>query len=379
MPDGFIAIDAQWRVTYMNPLAKQLDLLTHRSEATEVTWNLYPPIAGAMAETKLRLAAAERRAVDFEHFFEPWNRWFEVKASPGPRGGLVVYFRDITERKAIEDEQRKLAMIVDSSEDAIIGIDLEGNIMNWNIGAEHLYGYRPDEVLGRSITLLAPPDNTHDEIDILSKVVREERIVHFDTVRLCKSGRKIHVSLSVSPIKDANGRIIGAAKIARDISDRKRAEALLRDADRRKDDFLAVLGHELRNPLAGIVNGVQVLNYIDSLPQDVIEIRGLIERQANQMKRLIDDLLDVSRIARGKVTLRTEPLDLTHLVSQLTADYRARLAEEDLTLEVAVPDDPRQRRGRSRATFAGPGQSAGQCRQVQRQGAWRRDPRCRDH
>ncbi|MEX2114979.1 MAG: ATP-binding protein, partial [Pirellulales bacterium] len=209
-----------------------------------------------------------------------------------------------------------------------------------NQGAEILYGYRADEIVGRPVSVLAPPEQLDEQRELLAKIVRGESVVHFDSVRRSKDGRLIPVSLSVSPIRDADGNVIGAAKIARDITDRKRTEELLRDADRRKDNFLAVLGHELRNPLAGIVNGVQVLEFLDALPDDMIEVREIMKRQATQMTRLIDDLLDVSRIARGKVTLRKELVDVMALVGQIAGDLRLRLREKHIELAVDLPDEP---------------------------------------
>src|SRR4029077_10084387 len=152
-----------------------------------------------------------------------------------------------------------LAAIVDSSDDAIVSKTLEGRILSWNRGATRIFGYAPHEVIGKPITIIIPPELHGEERQILDKLRRGERIDHFDTVRVTKDGRRIAISLTVSPVRGADGTVIAASKVARDISERKLAEQRLREseealrlADRRKDEFLALLAHELRNPLAPI-------------------------------------------------------------------------------------------------------------------------------
>jgi PAS domain S-box-containing protein len=340
MPDGFVALDELRRFTYLNPVAQQLHKRHQPNSTGPPAWDEFPPTSGYIADASLRQVEQQRVPVDFEHYYDPWKTWFEVKAAPGSRGGLVIYFRDMTVRRMAENEQRKLASIVDSSEDAIMSIDLEERITSWNEGAESLYGYTSDEMIGQPVSVLVPPEYLDEQSQLLAKIVRDESVVHFDTVRRAKDGTHIPVSLSISPIRDSEGRVIGASKIAHDITDRKRAEEMLRDADRRKDKFLAVLGHELRNPLAGIVSGLQVLDLVGALPDDVVEIREIMKRQAAQMTRLIADLLDVSRIASGKIALRTEPLDLIALSSQIAADQRRRLQAKGIELLVDLPDEP---------------------------------------
>ncbi|MGD9723005.1 MAG: PAS domain-containing protein [Pirellulales bacterium] len=339
MPDGFVAINDQWQVTYTNPAARQYFQLPPLETQRPVALEDFLPLARGPALGRLQEAAAAGVTVEFEQFYEPTGRWLEVNAAPGTAGGLGIYFRDVTERELAQEEQRKLVSIVDSSNDAIIGVDLAEKISSWNPGAKSLYGYNVDEVLGQPISILSPPDQEGDELALLSKIARAEQVLHFDSVHLAKCSRRIHVSLSISPIRDAGGRIVGVSMISRDITDRKRAEDMQREAERRKDNFLAVLGHELRNPLAAIVNAAEVLNYVASLPPDAVEIRDLIKRQALQMKRLIDDLLDVSRIASGKIVLRKERLELSRLIGQIVQDYRPRLQDKKLSLDLQLPNE----------------------------------------
>jgi PAS domain S-box-containing protein len=141
--------------------------------------------------------------------------------------GVVNFFHDITERKQAERTTGLLAAIVDSSDDAVISKNLDGMITTWNKGAERIFGYSAEEAIGHHITMLIPPDRLDEEVTILERLKRGERVDHYETVRLRKDGIRVHLSLTISPVKDAHGRIIGASKVARDITDRKRVEQAL--------------------------------------------------------------------------------------------------------------------------------------------------------
>src|SRR5579863_7127116 len=166
---------------------------------------------------------------------------------------------DVTERKLDGQVKARLAAIVDSSDDAIISKDLNGVILTWNGGAARLFGYTADEAIGRSVTMLMPPERVDEEPGILERIRRGEPVDHYETVRQHKDGSLIDISLSVSPLRDEHGTVVGASKIARDITRRRRAEQALLQADRQKNEFLATLAHELRNPLAPIRNSLNIL------------------------------------------------------------------------------------------------------------------------
>ena len=234
-----------------------------------------------------------------------------------------------------------LAAIVESSDDAIISKTLEGVIRSWNTGAQRIFGWSAREAIGRPITLIIPPDRHQEEHHILETLKRGERIDHFETTRATKDGRLIEVSLTVSPVRNAAGVVIGASKIARDITSRKQAERrlqereeALREADQRKDEFLALLGHELRNPLAPIHNATELLSRV--LPEDSPSRMAvdMIRRQTVQLTRLVDDLLDVGRITQGRVRLRFEPLDLATVIAQAfeTVEPQLRLKEHKVSV-----------------------------------------------
>ena len=233
-----------------------------------------------------------------------------------------------------------LAAIVESSEDAIISKTLEGIITSWNVGAEHLFGYSAAEAVGQPITLIIPAERRHEETMILERLRRGERIEHFETVRQSKHGRLIDISLAISPVRDRTGRIVGASKIARDITHSKQVEEALKDADRRKDEFLAMLAHELRNPLAPIRNAIEILRTKGPPEPELDWARNVIERQVQQMTRLVDDLLDVSRITQGKIALRRERVELAAVVGSAVESTRSLVEELGHQLTVALPSEP---------------------------------------
>jgi PAS domain S-box-containing protein len=332
--DGFVVVDSAWNLTYMNRATEEFNRRYFLQGSTHNPAGIFPLNLEGPARAKLKQAATDQVTIEFEEFYAPWQRWFELKASPTDVHGLTIYFRDITERKRDEDEMRRLASIIESSEDAVLGLDLKGTITSWNQSAEKLYGYTADEVVGKPVLTLLPPEKIDEEAIILARVRRGELVRHFDTVRMHKDGRKINVSVSISVIRDESGAIVGFSKIARDIGDRVHAEQALRDADQRKDDFLALLGHELRNPLAGIVNGIEFLGQPGLSKADTQEVQAIIERQSVHMSRLIDDLLDVSRIVRGKITLETKRIDLAAVARQTASDHKVLVEESGHVLDV---------------------------------------------
>ncbi|HEU5180325.1 MAG TPA: PAS domain S-box protein, partial [Candidatus Polarisedimenticolia bacterium] len=442
------------------------------------------------------------------------------------KDGRCVHMRcftlDVTDRRHAEEAQARLAAIVESSQDAIIGKTLEGYIVSWNASAEQMFGYRADEAIGKSVTMLIPPELQFEELTILDKLRRGERIEHYETVRVAKDGHRVEVSLTISPIRDGAGRIIGASKIARDITSRRRDEqrlatqygvtqalaesatlsqaasrilyaicehlgwkvgalwtvddqgqalrcaqfyhrpdvqvtefedstrqlvfqrgtglpgrvwatgrpvwirdvvadagflrasvaraeklhgglglpitldqevlgvmeffseeirqpepdviammkaigsqmgqfierrraeesvqktvaenarllASLQEADQRKDEFLAMLAHELRNPLAPIRNAIQIIRR-KGLPVPELQwSTEVIHRQVHQMSRLVDDLMDISRITRGKVEMRKESVELSEVLNGALEASRPLIEKWGHHLTISLPPRP---------------------------------------
>ena len=403
-------------------------------------------------------------------------RWLRLQGRFRPvrqgRGELYGIVADTTEAKQADEAKALLAAIVASSDDAIISKTIKGIISSWNAAAERLFGWTAEEVIGRPIQIVIPPELQAEEKEILSRLRRDEKIAHFETVRIAKDGRRLNVSLMVSPVRDELGRIIGASKVVRDITARKlaeaqgrerdavlqtlgdnlpgalyqisrgprggdkrftyvsagieallgvtpeevvvdpmnlyglifeedlarvmeieaqaernlvpfdcvfrqrtrhgqmrwvhcksaprqlpdgsiawdgiildvteqkRAEEALREADRRKDEFLAMLAHELRNPLAPIRNAVDFLELKSSGDADLRWAREIIDRRLAQLTRLVDDLLDVSRITRNKIALRSERVLLSTVLEQAIETSRPLIEAGAHLLQVSTPGRP---------------------------------------
>ncbi|HEU5296767.1 MAG TPA: PAS domain S-box protein, partial [Burkholderiaceae bacterium] len=268
---------------------------------------------------------------------------------PADRGPAMILLaiEDITERKRAELAMAQLAAIVASSRDAIIGKDLNGVITSWNDGAKNLFGYTAEEAIGRPVTLLIPEDHLDEEPAILERIRRGEAIEHYDTVRRHKNGTLLDISLTVSPLKDASGRVVGASKVARDITRQRemseqvrRSAAELAEGDRHKNEFLAMLAHELRNPLGPIRNALQIIRLANGNGAAIQSATQVMERQIAQMVRLVDDLLDVSRISRGKIELRKVPTDLASVLQHSVETVRPAYQSKGIELTVSLPQRP---------------------------------------
>ena len=273
-----------------------------------------------------------------------------IKNAKGEVIGASKIARDISARLHGDEAIARLAAIVDSADDAIVSKTLDGVITSWNRAAQAMFGWTAAEAVGQRITLIIPRERWHEEDEVLARVRKGESIDHFDTVRVRKNGERIDVSLTVSPVKDARGRIIGASKIARDVSDRKRAEAertkLLQtvqqareeaeELNRSKDQFLAVLSHELRTPLNAIFGWARMLQ---SAAMDEATSRRAIDailRNATAQVQLVEDLLDVSRIITGKMRLDVQWLDLKSVIESALDAVQPAASAKGLKIETVL-------------------------------------------
>ncbi|HEV2855287.1 MAG TPA: PAS domain S-box protein [Thermoanaerobaculia bacterium] len=477
--DAVISTDAEGRVIYLNTVAEVLTGWTQDEALGRPLPDVFQIVnedTRQTAENPALQALRQGVVVGLANHTiliarDGTERPIDDSAAPmldesGTPVGVVLVFRDVTERRRAEEVQARLAAIVESSQDAIVSKTLDSIIRTWNAGAERLFGYRAEEAVGRSITLIIPPERLGEEQEILARLARGERIEHYETVRMAKDGRRLDISLTISPIRDAEGRVIGASKVARDVTERKRAEEALRaseqrfraltahapvgifladregnclfvnecwceitglspeeargqgwaralhpddrerifhewyaaaeagqpfageyrfrtpegrvtwvqgravgrrdeagqvreyigtvmditerreavealkEADRRKDEFLALLAHELRNPLAPLRNGLQVMRLASGDADIVARSRDMMDRQLSHMVRLIDDLLDVSRISRNKMELRRSRVLLADVVSSAVETARPVLEAAGHELTVSLPPEP---------------------------------------
>ncbi len=242
--------------------------------------------------------------------------------------GTSTIARDITERKRTDAVTAQLAAIVDSSNDAIVGKTLEGVITTWNRGAEHVYGYAADEMVGKNVSLLVPPERPDEVREILAGMVASDaRTEHFETQRLTKDGRLIDVSLTVSPIRDSDGTIVGASSVARDITEHNAMTEALKASElrsvlavaRAKDEMVSLVSHELRTPLASLLGFTELL-YSRELSEEQRKLYlGVMLREGRRLTDLINDVLHLQRLDAGHQDLNLAPADLKALIQRAVA------------------------------------------------------------
>lgn len=263
-----------------------------------------------------------------------------------PEGRIVGFSRiarDISRQKALEREALRLAAIVNSSEDAIVSKDLNGVVQTWNRAAERMFGYTADEMIGHPIQTIIPHDRRAEEDRVLTRIRAGKSVEHFETIRQRKDGSLVEISLSVSPIRTADGKVIGASKIARDISEQRQLARDAEEANRLKDEFLATLSHELRTPLNAVLGYTRMLRMGqfgtegNDGHQRAMEI---IERNANVVSQLVSDVLDVSTIVTGKIRLKPSAADLVAIVIAAVDVVRPSAEARAVALRVETPDSP---------------------------------------
>lgn len=285
-----------------------------------------------------------------------------VQDESGTIIGASKIARDISDQIAADTVNEHLAAIIESSDDAIVSKDLNGVVKSWNRGAERLFGYLAEEMIGRPINVILPHDRQDEEVSILDRVRRGERVDHFETIRVRKDGRPVNVSATISPIRDRSGRVIGASKVARDISERKMFEATttaftqdlerhvrertadLEAANRELESFTYSIAHDIRGPLRAIVatSRIMVEDLGEALPE---EARSMLDRQvasANRLAKLVDDLLTYARL--GKATPKKVSVNLTALARQIATEAGMEMGASGRTFVIeeglAAQGDP---------------------------------------
>jgi PAS domain S-box-containing protein len=279
---------------------------------------------------------------------------FPVEISLSPleteEGRLISStIRDITERKRAQESREQLASIVDYSDDAIIGKMLEGTIVNWNKGAERLYGYSAGDVIGRSISILLPPNHANDLPEITAKLKQGE-VTHKETVRRRKDGTLIEIALTVSPIRNSFGEVTAASAIARDISESKRAEKQIMNlnqrleeaaaeanaANRAKSTFLSTMSHEIRTPMNAILGYVQLMLRDPSLGSDAKANLRIIGRSGEHLLSIINDVLDMSKIEAGRIEIHPTTFNLVRLLNDLAGMFTLRAQAKALKFDMII-------------------------------------------
>ena len=339
-----------WNANYLRLWGVPLDLLERRDHGRILEWTseLFDRPDEFLDRVRQICASAPVESVDSlvlkdGRVIERFSR----QQFLGERNvGRVWSFRDIGERERASQEHAYLAAIVASSNDAIVSKTLEGVITSWNDAAERMFGYTAEEAVGSSITIIIPPERLDEEHTILECLRRGETIEHFETMRRRKDGTFITVSITISPVRDEQGRIIGASKIARDVSERsallgreQAARARAEEASRLKDEFLATVSHELRAPLNAILGWAQILRTGALDEERLRHAIAVIERNARTQAQVIEDLLDVSRIITGKLRLDIQPILPSRAVGSAIESVKPMAEAKGVTLRAELDPD----------------------------------------
>ena len=256
------------------------------------------------------------------------------------RRGVVLTLIDVSALRRSEEHVRRLSSIVEQSTDAITASDAAGRIVSWNAGAEQLYGYSSEEALGRDLSFLLPEDQRASWATVARRAALGEKVEPYETVILRKDGSTVDVQLRVSALHDDDGVLVGCSVIARDITERRRDEIAVKRALKMREHFMAMLSHELRNPLAAMLHASTLLKGRDGANARELRALDAIERQCKHMARLLDDLLDVSRMRQDGIELRREVLDLRQTLDAALDRIRPLAQEAGISLETELPEQP---------------------------------------
>ncbi|HSN09170.1 MAG TPA: PAS domain S-box protein, partial [Hanamia sp.] len=306
---GYTAIEAK---------GKKISILFSKKDFEKETKFLYNIIQGNTLsyQSFCKIKSGKRVLISFCAF--------PIKDKKGNVIGISKIAKDISAQKEAEKKQSILAAIITSSEDVIISKTLNGIITSWNNSAWKMFGYTEKEVLGKHISIIIPKDRLAEEKKIIDNIKKGKRINHFETERIAKDGSKKFISLTVSPIKNSKGKIIGASKVARDISVRLETERQrdlytkrLQELNKYKDEFMVMASHELKTPLTVIMANLHVLSEVmEEENYNTVFIKNSV-RQVEKLSDLVNDLLDVSKIVAGKLALNFTLFDLQDLVYEV--------------------------------------------------------------
>ena len=347
-------LDPKGRVMTWNPGARRLKGYAADEIIGEHFSRFYPreAVDRGWPDYELKVAGAEGRFED-----EGWRVrkdgttfWANVLITrvldaQGELQGYCKVTRDLTERRqqeeTLRESEQRFRLLVESVADyAIFMIDPGGHVQSWNAGAARIKGYAAEEIIGRHFSIFYPPELV--AADWPGHELREARRhgrYEEEAWRMRKDGSRFWASVLITPVYDADGTLRGYAKVTRDLTQRKQIEAL-QDAGRRMDEFMAMLAHELRNPLAPIRNAVQVMRMFKLGDPKLEWCRDVVDRQVEHLARLVDDLLDVNRVTTGKILVLREPADLAAAIERAVESSMPLVSVRKHSLEVSMPKQP---------------------------------------
>ncbi len=346
-------LDPAGRVTTWNPGAERIKGYRAEEIIGQSFTRFYPreAIERRWPQQQLELATTHGRFED-----QGWRLrkdgsrfWASVvitalRDPDGTLRGFGKITRDLTERRRQEDSLRqseeRFRLMVDAVKDyAIFMLDAEGRVVSWNPGAERIKGYSAAEVIGQHLRLFYPEEARRRRWpEQQLAAAREHGRFEDESVRVRKDGSTFWAHIIMAPMLDNSGALRGYAEVVRDLTDRKRIEALEK-AERQTNEFLAMLAHELRNPLAPISNALSLLARKPTSDPAELWVREVLQRQTGQMCRLVDDLLDVSRISRAAVVLDKKPVDLRGIARNAADASRQWFEERDHAFELSLPEE----------------------------------------
>jgi len=359
--DAVLATDADGLVTLMNPVAERMtgwpasdatgcpveDVFRILNEKTRET--VESPVRRVLREGVVVGLANHTALVARDGTERPIaDSGAPVRDARGTVVGAVLVFRDVTKQQHAERDVQRLAAIVSSANHAIIGETVHNVITDWNPGAERLFGFTAAEMIGRKMSALAPPGAPDPSPALTAELIAGRRVAEFDARRQTKSGQWIDVVVTLSPIRDEDGNVVGISRLLRDVTERRRHARELEEARQRaeeasaaKDRFLATLSHELRTPLTPVMASLHRLERRPDLGPGMAESLGMIHRNVELEARLIDDLLDLTRISRGKIEIERLPLDLHAVLANVVQSSRSELINRGLQVTMRLDADER--------------------------------------
>jgi PAS domain S-box-containing protein len=345
MTDGFEVVDADARFLYVNPAARSMlaeqginaDDLIGKQYLTEIFQEARDDESGR----GFRKAMAERIPVAIENFYAPFNRWYAIRYFPTEDGGLSSVIQDITERKraeeALRESEARFRALAEASPALIALLDPEANVVYMNLRHREMYGDSWCDIMGTGWHAIVHPDDASAYIPAIEQALRDQGRFQQRVRVKAKNGEWRWVEAYGLPWFATGGQYAGHVFVTLDITQAVQAEDALKEADRRKDEFLATLAHELRNPLAPICNLMPLMGRPGGA-RTADRLQEVIQRQVKQLVRLVDDLMDVSRVTRGKIELRKTPLQLADVVRSAIEESQPLIDSAGHRLTVSVPE-----------------------------------------
>jgi PAS domain S-box-containing protein len=342
IPHGFVTIDRQWRYTEVSEhaareMGKSRDELLGRS-----LWEVFPD-AGDEFRSQCERAWRKNSPVTFEYYSPALRRWYETFLFPFA-GGLTFQGYDITERRrteqALRQSELRLRTVLENTPEGYAFYDAERRFAYINPVSLRLTNRRFEDVIGKRDEELFPEEVTRTYVPQLIRTYETGLPQKFELDTTAVTGEVITKVLNLVPIKDSEGKVQNVVAAMYDLTERKRFERELLDADRRKTEFLALLSHELRNPLTPIRYSLYVLDRVPPGSEQAKTAKAILDRQVDHLTRIVDDLLDVTRISRGKIRLQRSKFDVRQLVQRTVEDYRSLFADKGINLEIQVTERP---------------------------------------